>query len=162
MGLFDKIFGKKEAVLPWDDIKNTDKVYPESSITLFTLQTKNGPGTGWVDMGYKKYPYKKNCRYNFLIKVDLTNEIAEKNPDLDMGTIEDFLTDELRKICVAHIVGRLVTDKGLNIEMYLEKLEEPQRHLEFLSKKSDKLFSFEIDSTEDPWWLAIRGLMKLS
>lgn len=162
MGLFDKIFGKNKAVLPWDDIKNTDKVYPENSITLFTLQTKNGPGTGWVDKGYIKYPYKKNCRYNFLIKVDLTDEIAEKNPDLDMGTIEDFFTDELRKIGVAHIVGRLVTDKGLNIEMYLEKLEEPQSHLEFLSKKADRLFSFEIESNEDPWWLAIRGLMKLS
>ncbi|MES2656678.1 MAG: DUF695 domain-containing protein [Bacteroidota bacterium] len=123
MGLFDRIFGRKEVVPPWNEIKNTDKVYPQPSITLLALQTKNGPGTGWVDMGYKKYPYKKNCRYNFLIKVYFTDSIAGKNPDLDIGTIEDFFIDELRKICVAHIVGRLATDNGLNIEMYLDKLE---------------------------------------
>jgi len=162
MGLFNIFFGPSKSIPAWDIIKDSQEVYPDNSITLFTLVTKSGvPGTGWVDMAYKKYPYKKQCSYNLLIKVDLSDSVADKNPDLDMGTIEDFFTNELRKICVSHMVARLVTDEGMNIEMYLETDEIAKEHLQYLSANPARQFSFTFELAKDPWWLATRGLMKM-
>ena len=161
MGLFERIFAKKEPLPIWEEIKNTEQVYPVNSLSLFTLNTKNGFGTGWVDKAYRNYPYKKNCPYNFLIKVDLTDDISQNNGDLDTGAIEDFLTEELRKICVAHMVGRLTSEKGIDVEMYLEKLDEVRKYLEALSRKPERLFSFEFEANNDPSWTATRGLMKI-
>lgn len=162
MGLFERIFAKKDPLPIWEEIKNTEQAYPVNSISLFTLNTKNGLGTGWVNKGYKKYPYKRNCPYNFLIKVDLTDEISNNNEDLDTGTIEDFFVDELRKICIVHMISRLTTEKGITIEMYLEELEEPKKYLEVLITNPSRLVSFEIEVNNDPLWLATRGLMKIS
>lgn len=162
MGLFDKLFSKEETNVNWEEIKKTDKVYPPNSISILMLKTDSGkPGTGWVDKAYDKYPHKKYCPHNFLIMVDLTDSIAENNPDLDMGTIEDFFVDELRKVCVAHIVARVVTDNGMNIEMYLELQEPAMKHLQTILDNPNRLVSFSCEVNEDPKWTAVSGLMKL-
>jgi hypothetical protein len=162
MGLFDKFFGKEHSNVNWEAIKKTDKVYPPNSISLLMLKTDSGkPGTAWVDKGYDKYAYKKFCPYNFLIMVDLTDSIAESNANLDMGTIEDFFVDELTKVCVAHIVARIVTDKGLKIEMYLELREPAMKHLQTILDNPNRLVSFNFNVNDDPKWAAVSGLMKL-
>lgn len=159
MGLLDIFFSKKET---WDEIKKTDKVYPANSISIFMLNTVSGqPGTGWFDAGYEKYAYKKSCPYNFLIMVSLKDSIAIKNPGLDMGTIEDFFVQELRKVCIAHIVARVVTDEGLNIEMYLEQQEPAMNHLRTILENPNRLVSFNCEVTEDPEWTVIKELMSL-
>ncbi len=162
MGLFDKLFSKENSNVNWEEIKKTDKVYPANSISLLMLNTDSGkPGTAWVDKGYDKYPYKKFCPYNFLIMVDLTDSIAKGNLNLDMETIEDFFVDELRKVCVAHIVARVVTDKGMNIEMYLELQEPAMNHLQTILENPNRLVSFNCEVNDDPNWTAISGLMTL-
>ena len=162
MGLFDKLFGSSKNVPTWDEIKDTENVYPQNSISLLTLKTESGVfGTGWVDKAYLKYPYKQNCPYNFLIKVDLKDTISETNPDLDYGTIEDFFIDELRKICVSHIIARLATDQCANIEMYIENKEKVSNFLQEASQNPNRQFSFTFEINHDPSWAATKGLMKL-
>jgi hypothetical protein len=162
MGLFDKLFSRGNFNANWEEIKKTDKVYPPHSISLLMLNTDSGKsGTAWVDKGYDKYAYKEFCPYNFLIMVDLTDSIAESNADLDMGTVEDFFVDELRKVCVAHIVARVVTDKGMNIEMYLELQKPAMKHLRTILDNPNRLVSFSCEVNEDPKWNAVSGLMKL-
>ena len=160
MGIFDNFFGKKEN---WNEIRETDEVYiKDSAISILMLQTESGEnGTGWVDKGYENYKFKKYCPYNFLIMVDFTDEIADKNPDLDMGTVEDFFVEELRKIGIAHIVARVVTDKGMNIEMYIEKMEDSMKRLKEISEDKNRLVSFSCEVNKDPKWEAVSGLMNL-
>ncbi len=146
----------------WRDIKSTGLVYPSPEISLFVLKTENGsPATGWVNNAYLDYPYKEHAPYNFLIMVDLTQPNPIETAHLDMGTIEDYFVNELRNICVAHIVGRLVTDVGLNIEMYLETLEAPMEHLQTLGESPNRLVHFVCEINEDPEWAVIGGLMAL-
>ncbi len=146
----------------WKEVKKTAKVYPPNSIAVLMLKTNSGkPGTAWVDKGYDKYPYKRFCPYNFLIMVDLTDNIAKSNPNLDMGAIEDFFIDELRKVCVAHIVARVVTDKGMNLEMYLEFKEPTMTHLQTILNNPNRPVSFNYEVTDDPNWEAVSGLMEL-
>ena len=162
MRLFKNLFRKQYSNTDWEEIKKTDTVYPQNSISILRLKTESGKfGTGWVDKAYDKYPYKKFCPYNFLIKVDLTDNIAEKNPNLDMLTIEDFFRNELKKICIAHTVSRIVTDTGMNIEMYLEKQEPAMQHLQTILEDPDRLVSFSCEVNKDPKWDAVSGLLKL-
>jgi len=93
--------------------------------------------------------------------VDLTDDISQKNPDLDFHTIEEFFINELRKICVAHIVARVVTDKGINIEMYLEFLEPALKHLKRILEDPNRIVSFDCLVSKDPEWKAVSQLMKI-
>ncbi len=161
MGIFDKFFGKADSI-NWVEIRKTEIAYPESSLSLLALSDQNGMATtGWIDLAYEDYEFKKYCPVNFLLKIDLSDEIAEQNPDLDMGTIEDFLIDESRKFGVAHMVARLSTAKGMNIEMYSDNAEKVLEHLWTISQKPERKFTFEIDANKDPKWSAFRQLVRL-
>lgn len=161
MNILKKLFGKREIVPEWDEAVQSGSVYPQESISLVSLQTKNGMGTGWIDMAYVKYPYKTECRYNILIEIDLSDAIAQNNSDLDMGTIEDFLIDGLREITVAHAISRLVTENGMSMEFYVENKEKSENFLKVASDNPNRLFSFRYELNEDPWWLAVRPLLKI-
>ena len=59
MGLFN-FFRRNKKDINWDNLRLTKEVYPSSVIS--TLMTKSESGklaTGWVDLGYKEYPYKE-------------------------------------------------------------------------------------------------------
>ncbi len=156
------LLNRKWRLIDWDSIKLSDKVYPEGSVALFVFQTKSGqPATGWIDKSYKKYKYKAYCPFNILIHVDFTDSIAENNPELDMGSVEDYFSENLRKIGIAHIVARLVTDKGMDIEFYVEKETDSVKYLNDLKENKDRLVSFEFEAMEDPKWGAFSGLLKI-
>jgi hypothetical protein len=80
---------------------------------------------------------------------------------LDMGMIEDFFIDELRKVCIAHIIARVVTEKGMNIEMYLELKEPAMKHLKAILNDPNRPVSFKFEVKDDPKWIAGSNLMKL-
>lgn len=162
MGLLDKLFGDKKEDSTWTEIKKGKDIYPQNSISLLMLKTKSGrPGTGWIDKAYEKYAYKKFCPFNILIKVDLADSIVTNNPGLDMGTVEEYFMENVRKICIGHIVARLVTDEGMNIEMYVEKGKQVVEMLETIHSDSKRLVSFNYEINKDPKWTAISGLMNL-
>ncbi|MDN3657057.1 hypothetical protein QWZ08_15515 [Ferruginibacter paludis] len=162
MGLISKLLGGKKEDPIWTANKSSDTVYPKSSISILTLKTKRGgTGTGWVNKAYEQYAYKKFCPYNVLIKVDLKDSIAQKNPDLDMRSVEEFFSENLRRICIAHMVARLVTDEGMNIEMYVEKGKQVAELLHEIAINKNRLVSFTTEINKDPNWMAVSGLMKL-
>lgn len=161
MSILKKLFGKKEEVPNWAEAVADGLVYPKESISLVSLQTKAGMGTGWIDKSYLKYPYKTNCRYNVLIDVDLADDFAQNNPDLDMATIEDFLIDELRKVSVAHVISRLATETDMTMEFYVENKDDSEDFLKSASSDPNRQFSFSFEINEDPWWLAVRPLLKM-
>ncbi len=161
MSILKKIFGKNEKVQKWDEALESDSVYPEESISLVSLQTKNGIGTGWINKAYLKYPYKTKCRYNIVIEIDLSDDIAQSNSDIDIATIEDFLIDELRKITVTHAVSRLVTETSMTMEFYVENKNDSENFLSNTSNNPNRLFSFNYEVNEDPWWLAVRPILKI-
>jgi hypothetical protein len=160
MGILDNLFGNNKK--KWNDIKKTDKVYPQNSISILMMKTESGkPSTGWVDKAYKQYEYKKFCPYNFMIMVSLKDSVAQKNPTLDMGTIETFFTEELRKVGIAHIIARVATDDGVNIEMQLEDNKAAMEHLQNILADPNRLVSFNCEVNYDPKWTAVAGLMNL-
>jgi hypothetical protein len=162
MGLISRLFGDKKEDQIWTTIKTSDNAYPKNSISILILKTKSGgTGTGWVDKAYDKYAYKKYCSFNVLIKVDLADSIAKNNPDLDMGSVEEYFLENLRKICIAHIVARLVTDEGMNIEMYVEKGKQVAQLLQSMQVDKNRLVSFTTEINKDPDWTAVSGLMNL-
>ncbi|MCX2575364.1 hypothetical protein [Pedobacter sandarakinus] len=121
---------------------------------------KNGEmGTGWVDKSYKNYNYKEFCPYNIQIEIDLTDEIAINNSDLDMGTIEDFFSDTLNKICICHLVSRLVSDKGMDIIIYAELERPTTQYLEKIKNDANRIISFNYKSFHDPRWTKIKKLL---
>lgn len=161
MSIIKKIFGKKEDIPSWEHAQTNNLVYPTESISLVSIKTKKGIGTGWIDKAYLKYPYKKNCRFNALIEIDLSDEIAQNNPDLGMSSIEDFLIDELRKVTIAHAIVRLVTETGMEMEFYTENEEQTKKFLKTASNDPNRLFSFSYKISDDQWWLAVRPLLRM-
>lgn len=161
MSILKNLFGNKADLPSWEEAIADGSVYPKESISLVSLETKNGTGTGWIDKGYLKYPYKTNCRYNVIIEIDLTDEKDQNNSDLDMATIEDFLIDGLRKVTVAHAISRLITDRAMTMEFYVENKDDTENFLNTASDNPNRLFSINYEMNEDPWWLAVRPLLKM-
>ena len=67
-----------------------------------------------------------------------------------MGTIEDYFWESLKKICVFHMVSRLVTDEGMEIEGYLEIDKLAENFLKVKSQAEDRLVSFAFSISFDP------------
>jgi hypothetical protein len=157
-----RLFSKKTNSIDWNTIKQSDKVYPKHSISLVTVQNQEGEiSTGWIDKGYEKYPYMGYCPTCMLIRVDLTDSIAESNSDLDMGTVEDFFLENLQKFGVAHMIARIATESGMDIFMYVENKKQSETFLLELSASHERLVSFQIEMTDDPKWKIANNLMKI-
>jgi hypothetical protein len=116
-------------------------------------------GTGWVDKAYKKYEYKQFCPYHISIQVDLTDHIALKNPDLDMGTIEDFFSEGLKEICLCHMVSRLASEKGMEIEIYVADKEKVNVFLTETKNDENRLFTFDYLTDLDPKWKKVNKVL---
>lgn len=98
MKFLKKLFRNGPTDIDWEKVKHSDMAYPKHSFTILKLTMTNGDiGTGWVDMAYKKYEFKKKCPYHIKINIDLTDELIKDNSDLDMGTIEDFFFRAIKK-----------------------------------------------------------------
>ena len=143
-------------------MKSSDDLYPAGPIAILRMKSKvGGLLTGWVNKGYEKYPYKNFCKQNFLIKVNLLDNLDNSNPDLDMATVENYFVDNLRKLCVSHLVARLATDNGLNLEFYLEYQDAGLICLRQLSNDQNRLVNFTYENNHDPSWSAVQGLFNL-
>jgi hypothetical protein len=162
LSFLNKLFGNKPSVVDWETVKHSDQIYPEHSFTILKLTMQNGKlGTGWVDKSYKKYEFKEFCPYHIGISIDLTDKISENNPDLDMGTIEDFFSDELKRKCVCHVVSRLISDRGMEIECYSEENEPIEQFLKKISLAENRLVSFNHEIVYDPKWKRVNRLLNL-
>lgn len=146
----------------WNSFKLSEGVYPVGPIGLISMNSESGGLlTGWVNKGYKDYPYKRFCRHNFLIKVNLLDKLDNSNPDLDMETVENYFIGSLRKVCISHLVARLATDNGLDIECYLENQDAGMICLLQLSNDPERPFNFSYENNYDPSWSAVQGLFEL-
>lgn len=162
MSFFKKLFGREVSHVDWEVVKHAENVYPESSITILLLTLPNGlKGTGWVNMAYRKYEFKEFCPYHVRISVDFHDQVAEENPDLDMGEIEDFFSDELQKICICHMISRQVSEVGMEIDCYVEADESVEQILRKLSLDENRLVSFTYKIDFDPKWKKVRYLFNV-
>lgn len=158
MGLLSFFKSDKED-LDWDTIRSTEGVYPSNSISLLMTETETGkPATGWLDLAYKDYPYKKYCPYNLQFSVEVDESRSE---DLDMGTIEDFFRDLLKKECVVHVVARVTTDFGMIMDMYIDNPEFAQATLVDLNEREDKWIEFGCGFKYDPKWKEYKRIASL-
>lgn len=138
----------------WEAIKSdAQKIYPANSITVFMMNTESGkPATHWVDKAYKNYPFKNECMFNCYISVDLTDEWNAQKQDLDVSDIENYFTSNLRAVCVCHIVARITTDNGLNIELYVDDVEKAINQLNELEEDANRLIHFSCEISDDENW----------
>ncbi|MGJ1261719.1 DUF695 domain-containing protein [Sphingobacterium spiritivorum] len=148
--------------MEWNKIKaDTQSIYPANSITLFLMDTDSGkPATCWVDKAYADYPYKQECMFNCFISVDLLNdEFNLQNEDMDYGDIEDYFTQQLREVCVCHIVARITTDSGISIEMYVDDVESAIGKLNELEADPNRLVNFDCEISDDENWDNVDNLL---
>jgi len=159
--LLGRLFGSNRTA-EWNMIKSSDELYPAGPIAILQIKSKkSGFLTGWINKGYKDYPYKTFCKQNFLIKVNFQDSRTTSETNPDMATVEEYFCDNLRKLCVSHLVARLTTDDGLNLEMYLENKDAGMIALLNLSNDPNRLVSFSYENNYDPDWDAVQGLFQL-
>lgn len=70
-----------------------------------------------------------------------------------MGTIEDFFTDELNKICICHMVSRFVSENGIDIMLYAEQEEPVIEYMEKIRNDANRFVSFKYALIYDPRWV---------
>lgn len=163
MGFLNKIFGRTNNDINWLAIKATDKVYPNQAISILKLKTKSGKvATGWLDKSYVQYEYKRFSPYNLLIKVSVHGHPAETAAPIDMEAIQHFFITEVRRVSIAHLVARMVTDDSIDLEIYLEQKQPVIEHLDQLKDNPALFESFTYEISKDPRWTAVSSLMKLS
>jgi hypothetical protein len=162
MGLLNNLFGRSNGDVNWLDIKATDKVYPNHAIAVLMLKTRSGkPATGWLDKSYHQYEHKRFSPFNLLIKVTLHQQFAESAAATGMDAIQDFFITEVRRVSIAHMVARIVTDEGMNLEIYLEHKQPVIEHLDQLKDHPELYESFTYEINKDRKWTAVSRLMKL-
>ena len=138
----------------WEEIKASNQhVYPATSITVFIMDTASGkPTTHWVDKAYQNYPYKNECMFNCLITVDLTDDFNSAKPQLDIADIENYFTVQLRSVCVCHLVARITTDNGINLELYVDDVENAIAKLNELEADVERFVEFDCEIQDDADW----------
>ncbi len=162
MGLLNRFFGGTNNNVDWLAIKATDKVYPNHAASILMLKTKSGKSaTGWLDKSYHQYEYKRFSPYNLLVRVSLPRQRTEHSAAIDMEVVQLFFITEIRRVSIAHIVARIVTDEGMNLEIYLEQKQPVIEHLDQLKDNTTLFDSFTYEINKDPRWTAVSGLMKL-
>ncbi|PCI96707.1 MAG: hypothetical protein COB15_09380 [Flavobacteriales bacterium] len=153
-------FKRNKKEIDWDLIKSQDPntVYPKNSISLLMGQTENSnPTTGWVDLGYKPYEYKKQCPININLTIDI---LSDEDQTIDMGFIEDLLTDSLREKCVAHPISRVSTDSGLVMDYYVDNLENAKNILSDISDSKKNKLKIDYNTNLDPKWKTYRNIAR--
>ena len=159
MGLFDFLKGKNDNI-NWEEIRVSEIVYPENSISV--IMTQSGSGklvTGWVNLAYKKYKYKKYCPYNLQFNIWLDETTSE---NLDMGTVEDYFVNILKEKCVVHRVARIATGFGMIMDLYIDNPEFAQKIFGELSESDEKPVEFGCGFNKDPKWQEYNRITKLT
>lgn len=160
MGIFDIFKGKKEDI-DWNSVKNSDKIYPSNSISVIMTQSESGkPTTGWVDMGYIDYEFKRCCPYNLQFSVEIDESDSSK--ELDFETLEDYFVNELKKGCIVHPVARVATDFGFIMDLYIDDSEFAVETLGKLYENPNKLVEFGCGFNRDPKWKEYNRITKLT
>lgn len=138
----------------WDELKSdSQKIYPANSITVFMMNTESGkPSTHWVDKAYRAYPYKAECMFNCFITIDFTDEFNSKKENLNPVDIENYFTAKLREVCVCHIIAKITTDKGINLELYVDDVESAINTFNELEENPDRFVNFNCEINDDEDW----------
>lgn len=138
----------------WDEVKlDSNKVYPKNSITVFMMDTESGqPATHWVDKAYENYEFKQECMFNCYVTIDFENAFNSQKKDFDIAEIEQYFANSLREVCICHIVARTTTDNGINIELYVDDVEEAIQKLNVLGDHPNRLVDFDCEIIEDENW----------
>lgn len=152
MGIFNFLNRRKETKA-WDLIRDTAEVYPQSSISILLIEDENQKmETGWIDMAYTTYPYKRFCPYNLQFSVETPDNDDKNSLELDLGAMEDCFIDELRKGCVAHAVSRLTTEFGFIMDLYVDDTAFASEKLSQMYADPNKPFEFGCGFKHDPNW----------
>jgi hypothetical protein len=160
MGIFN-IFKMNSENLDCESIKESADLYPENSLSIILTQNELGlPVTGWIDLAYENYKFKKCCPYNLQFSVEISENNEESEP-LDLGTIEDYFINELRKVCIAHPVARESTDFGFNMDVYVDNVEIASKKLIEMYEDPNKLVEFGCGFNHDPQWKEYNRIIKL-
>lgn len=144
----------------WEEIKlDHNIVYPNTEIVEFLMETDEGNmETHWVDRGYDNYAYKKECKYNCMVVVDITDDYNSKKDDHDIVTIENYFNKRLKAVCTAHFIARITTDNGITLEFYVDDVQSAITTLNKMKKDKYKLVNFNCDITDDENWTNVEEL----
>jgi hypothetical protein len=161
MGIFD-IFKKDKEYIDCNSIKDSSDLYPQNSISVVMIQTDSGkPVTGWIDLAYVNYKYKKCCPFNLQFNVEIS-ENENETKELDFGKVEDYFINELKKGCITHPVARVATDFGFIMDIYVDNSEFASKKLNEMYEDENKLVEFGCGFNHDPKWKEYSRITKLT
>ncbi len=145
----------------WEDIKSDHKkVYPANSITVFMMDTENGKAaTHWVDEAYKNYEFKAECMFNCYVTVDFTDGFNSQKEIPDIAEIEKYFTEKLREVCVCHLVARITTDTGINLELYVDNVDHAIKKFNEIEEDALRLVNFSCEITDDENWQNVEEIL---
>jgi len=113
---------------------------------------------GWVDLAYMKYEFKRSCPYNLQFSIEINEHSLEHS---DVGTIEDYFIDELKKGCIVHPVSRVTTDFGFIMDVYIDNPDFAAKTLTALNENPNKLVEFGCGFNHDPKWKEYSRIVSL-
>lgn len=161
MGIFD-IFKNDNEKVDCNSFKNSDELYPQNSFSVVMVKTDSGkPATGWVDLAYVDYKFKKCCPFNLQFSIEIIeNETESKG--IEFKTIENYFIDELKKGCITHLVARVATDFGFIMDVYIDNVEFATKKLSEMYADQNRLVEFGCGFNKDPKWKEYNRITKLT
>jgi hypothetical protein len=161
MGFF-QIFRKDKKSINCSSIINSMDLYPQNSISILMVQTDTRKAaTGWVDLAYEDYKYKKCCPFNLQFNIEISDNNI-KSEEFDYGTIEDYFINELKKGCITHPVARVASDFGFIMDIYIDNAQFASKKLSEMYEDPNKLVEFGCEFNEDPNWKEYSRITKLT
>lgn len=156
MGLFN-LFKKNQNNVNCSEIISSENIYPNESISVVLTQTESGkPATGWINLAYTDYAYKKCFPYNLQFSIEL-----DESEELSFDQLEDYFINELKKGCIVHPVARVSTDFGFIMDAYIDDYEFASKMLSELYENKNKLVEFGCGFKKDTKWKEYRRIIRL-
>lgn len=142
----------------WTRVRTGSTAYPLASFSLMKGSLKGLEVIGWVNMGYKEYKYKQFCPYYLQIEVDMSDRSLPQFDAVDLEIIEEFFLDGLQKLCVSHMVTRMLAGHDVLISMYVEDREVVGHFLDNALKAENRPFNFDYSFEEDARWKEVSDI----
>lgn len=149
------LFKNKNKEESWENIKASGKAFPKTIITLASFTNEDDQEiNAWINTGYKNYPYKEYCVTLGVLNVDF-----EDMNGLDYGEVQEYFDKELNKVCVTHLISRLLTEDGIEILFYFEDLAKINEKLDELYEMENKKVDFSCSLRKDAEWETVEDML---
>ena len=153
--MFKNFFQKKSPQEP---------IFPQESYSILKLNIQGSLAFATINKGYSNYQNKKFYPWYATILIDVLEQNENGHPTDEeaalLNSIEERITEFLKKTQVVHYIGRITRKSERDIIYYIDKPNFNNEELKIFFDSINAIRPLNLNIEKDESWNNISGFMK--